>query len=129
MTNTKDEPLLQWRKIFGDKSAKGMPWRSGTGRAGSSSTEVNGSVNPQKIKQSYQLHRTEGEIVCNRIAEKKCHIAQSKKMKYSHLLSSQKHVMPPEENMDPVVYKSDNDRCRKEVAALWLQQFTPVDEY
>jgi hypothetical protein len=53
-----------------------------------------------------------------------------KKTKYSHLLSSQQHVMPKEEDMCPLVYKSaGKEQGRKEVAALWLQQFTVVDEY
>lgn len=140
------EPLLQWRKIVGDKSRKGMPWCSGTGRASHKSAKESndGFSSHGEIREADHLHRkddlspnchcdatpTKREVVSKIAAEKKCHITQTKKTKYSHLLSSQHHVMPKEEDICPLVYKSaGKEQGRREVAALWLQQLTVVDEY
>lgn len=138
------EPILQWRKIVGDKSSKGMPWRSGTERASDENCSNDGFSSHEKMKEADHLHRkeelspnfhcdalpTKREVVYKMAAEKKCHITQTKKTKYSHLLSSQQHVMPKEEDICPLVYKSaGKEQGRKEVAALWLQQFTDVDEF
>lgn len=140
------QPLLQWRKIVGDKSSKGIPWSSPTSqeRLSHSCSKANdGFCSQEKIAEADDSQPTKNEegapncrttptrreIECNRIDEKKCHIVQMKKTKYSHLLSSQEHVMPKEEDISPVVYRSQKYKGKKEVAVIWLQQFTVVDEY
>ena len=139
MAKENDKPLLQWRKIVGNKSSKGIPWNSPIGqereRVCHSCSKVSyGFSSQEKTNEAALNYRsdamaTKREVECNRIAEKKCHIVQTKKTKYSHLISSQKHVMPKEEeNASPVVYKSKKYQGKKEVAVLWLQQFTVVDE-
>lgn len=127
-----NKPILQWRKIVGDKSSKkGMPLSSPTAQKCASKSGFQ-----EKVQERNELQRaktfpigrsdetqTKREIGGNRTEEKNCHIVQTKKTKYSHLVSSQKHVMPNEDDISPVVYKSEKGHGRKEVATLWLQQF------
>ncbi len=136
MANENLKPLLQLRKIVGDKSSKkGMPRFSPTAQKCSQETIKERNKLQRAKKEEVTLNcrsyetLTKREIVGNRTDKEKRHIVQTKKTKYSHLLSSQKHVMPNEEDISPVVYKTENNgQDRKEVATLWLQQIRVVDE-
>mmetsp|Transcript_12026 Transcript_12026/g.25870 ORF Transcript_12026/g.25870 Transcript_12026/m.25870 type:complete len:143 (-) Transcript_12026:326-754(-) len=135
------EPILQWRKLSGDTGSKiCTPFFS--------STQTNESPNESSIRQlkgkikvskqdtinkeaklrRKQLGTTNKDLFARR-DNKKLHIVQNKKARFSHLMSSQK-VMPKNEDQCPIVYNSpEKEKGRKEVAALWLQPFTVVDDY
>lgn len=53
--------------------------------------------------------------------DRRMHIVQCKKAQYQHLESSH-------QDQCPIVYSSGKKQDRKEVAALWLQPFTVVDD-
>ena len=146
MPEVNTESSLQWRKIIADKSSKGMPWRSPASQERAShpsekaikfltpcgKNEVHQFIHGTKKEEVVLKHRmyvapTKQEIASSKLDQKRCNIVPTRKMQYSHLLSSQK-VVPNDVDSCPVVYKSEK-QGRKEVAAIWFQQLTGVDEY
>ena len=136
------EPILQWRKLSGDSpSKKCTPWQYSTQkneslkqssiRHGKTKVLKQDSVNEgAKIRGKQRNDTTKKDHVANSGNTRKLHIhiVQNKKAQFSHLISQQK-VMPKDEDQCPIVYNSSEVELRKEVAALWLQPFTVVDDY
>ena len=132
-------PILQWRKLSGDTTSNGVPWTS----IKNSNKETH-YHRGKKLKVSRQdfineharLKRKEIDIASKKKAirqdrrngNKNMHIVQSKKSQFTHLTSSQR-VKAKDEDAKPITYKSSEGEERREVAALWFQPFSVVDDY
>lgn len=75
------------------------------------------------------LDASKKDRVTRRGDAKKIHIVQNKKAQFTHLTSSQRVKPNDDQHQRPIVYDSSDKRDRQEVAALWLQPFTVVDDY
>lgn len=122
-----DEPFLQSRKLDGDSSKKGQPWRvqrhptatgneeqiniakeNGTGRKNNTKSQTS-PLKPSAIN-AFAEHRNEGKI----------HVVACKKTQYGHLVSDQ-NVMPKDATNRPIVYRRKESKDpRQEVAPLWF---------
>ena len=133
-------PILQWRKLSGDTKNKGVPWTSTKNNCSKDTQKCSRSGKLLKVSRQdsinaqARLKRKEIETASkkkavhrDRKSNKKLHIVQSKKSQYTHLVSSQQ-VKAKDEDAEPIIYKSSKEE-RKEVAPLWLQPFTVVDDY
>jgi len=134
-------PILQWRKLSGDTRSKMCtPFFTSTQTHESPNessirhvkwkikVSKQDTINEEAKLRRKQLGTTKKDLSTSR-DNKKLHIVQNKKAQFSHLMSSQK-VMPKNEDQCPIVYNSlEKEKGRKEVAALWLQPFTVVDDY
>ena len=85
----KDEPFLQSRKLHGDISNKGKPWRVQTLNT---LTKESRTLNDQN-EVGTKCNQVKKSKTNKRLSEAKVHIAACKKTQYSHLTSDQK-VMP-----------------------------------
>eukprot|EP00578_Thalassiosira_sp_NH16_P016320 CAMPEP_0181127354 /NCGR_PEP_ID=MMETSP1071-20121207/28150_1 /TAXON_ID=35127 /ORGANISM="Thalassiosira sp., Strain NH16" /LENGTH=145 /DNA_ID=CAMNT_0023213081 /DNA_START=824 /DNA_END=1258 /DNA_ORIENTATION=+ len=135
------EPILQWRKLCGEtslpqkneKSHRQLKSSNDVRHAGGIKVSRQDSINREaRMRRQQQDHDA---IAKNKLANRdkverrKLHIVQTKKAQYPHLLSSQK-ISAKCEDERPVVYDSvGKEEGRKEVAALWLQPFTIIDDY
>ena len=149
MSTAEKDDILQWRKLTGDVSSKGTPWRylknnqnnraarqrarNGENVKISRQDLVNAEAKKRRQKQlsgATKKDRVASNSTNNGNKGKLC-IVQTKKARYSHLISSQRIMPKQDDDHLPIVYNSErgDDRDRKEVAALWLQPFTVLDDY
>ena len=140
-------PVLQWRKLTGDASSKGTPWRYLKNNQNNRAARQRARNGEMKISRQDLVNAEAKRRKQSNTMQKKDHITsndnnngnkgklcivQSKKARYSHLISSQRIMPKQDDDHLPIVYSNSeggDDRDRKEVAALWLQPFTVLDDY
>lgn len=138
-------PILQWRKLTGDASNKGVPWSCTPSLPNNACTSADqrtairhgkvkvsrqDCINAEARKRRVDAAKQRGALPRRRGGnDRKMHIVQSKRANYSHLVSSQRVMPKQDENRCPILYGSSKAEDRKEVAPLWLQPFTVIDEY
>mmetsp|Transcript_26143 Transcript_26143/g.53920 ORF Transcript_26143/g.53920 Transcript_26143/m.53920 type:complete len:177 (+) Transcript_26143:124-654(+) len=116
-------PLLQSRKLEGDCSKKGLPWKTKprpvekesakTTESTRSKNNDTSSITESRATQPHQIMRalkTKKESV-EKQKGGKIHVVACKKKQYGHLVSEQK-VMPRDEMSRPIVY-SRNENVNK----------------
>ncbi len=129
-------PLLQSRKLEGDSSKKGLPWKtkprpvekefaresesSKSNNNDASSSYHSRATQPPQMKAS----KTKKESVEKQIGGK-IHVVACKKKQYGHLVSEQK-VMPRDEISRPIVYSRKENVNRPEVPPLWFHPITAI---
>ena len=133
------EPILQWRKLSGDTSKN---YASRKKNAGTRETIANKSFCQVKVSKQDRVNeeaklrrkqrdatKKKDQVAAIRENDERRHIVQQRKAQYSHLISTQR-VLAKDEDQCPIVYSAaEKGQERKEVAALWLQPFTVIDDY
>lgn len=130
-------PLLQSRKLEGDYSKKGLPWKTKprpvdkesarTAESIRSNDNDKSSFTESRATQPHQIMRaskTKKESV-EKHKGGKIHVVACKKKQYGHLVSEQK-VMPRDEMSRPIVYNRDKNVNRPEVPPLWFHPITAI---